>query len=181
MPTLIIADYAMEKARLVGRLAAQLSPRARQGLPPIRLLLLDRQADRLFEDAFLGSSQSEKGVIQAARYAKDKLALPDLVDSDVWALVEPCPWRDDAPAWMPPREFFSRLTEIDRDRRVLVAMILADMAAAAPPKPGSTRWRKSCASCSTVTGCIIGPDRSVRLASSRKAWRSRSGASRPTW
>ena len=128
-PTLIVADYVTKRVNEIRKLATRLG--RRDGLPPLRLLLLEREAGRLFENQFVGSDLSDRSVIEGARYQKPPLAIPELTKEQVWALVERCPWRSDA-ASVPidSVEFFERLRKMDRQRRPLVAMILADALAA---------------------------------------------------
>jgi hypothetical protein len=124
-PTLIVADYVMKRIEEIRKLAARLV--RRDGLPPLRLLLLEREAGNLFENQFLGSDQSDRGVIEQARYQPDPLSLSELTEDQVWELVEKCPWRPDAARVQLTRnEFFQRLGQLDSQRRPLVAMILAD-------------------------------------------------------
>ena len=143
-PTLIVADYVMKNIEQIRRLTERLA--RRQGLPPLRLLLLEREAGELFESQFLSSSQSERGVLEASRYVPpdppaqpsgDKpskasqvatsLRLTELTEDDLWSLVETCPWRaEPVPVPLSRTEFFHRLGQLDSQRRPLVAMILAD-------------------------------------------------------
>jgi hypothetical protein len=88
-PTLIVADYVMRRIKEIHTLAARFA--RRDGLPPLRLLLLGREAGTLFENRFLGSEQSDRGVIERARYKSPPLALGELAGDQIWALVEPCP------------------------------------------------------------------------------------------
>jgi hypothetical protein len=131
IPTLIVADYVMKRIEEIRKLAARLA--RRDGLPPLRLLLLEREVGRLFKNEFLGSDQSDRGVIEQARYQLDSLSLSELTEDEVWALVETCPWRPDA-AHVPltRNEFFQRLGQLDSQRRPLGAMILADALATSP-------------------------------------------------
>ena len=116
-PTLIIADYA------------QANPSGW----PVRLLLLERQVDEVFEKRFAGATTSEAGAVLPHRYAKAPLAMPELGEDDIWAMVRDCPWRDDGARLTIPRDaFFKRLAELDAERHALVAMILAEASAATP-------------------------------------------------
>jgi tetratricopeptide (TPR) repeat protein len=124
-PTLIVADYVMKRIDEIRKLAARLA--RRDGLPPLRLLLLEREPGKLFESQFLGSDTSNRGVIEQARYQPDPLSLSELTEDEIWSLVEACPWRSDATRVPLARnEFFQRLDQLDSQRRPLVAMILAD-------------------------------------------------------
>jgi hypothetical protein len=134
-PTLIVADYVMKRIEEIRKIAACLA--RREGLPPLRLLLLMREADKLFESQFLGSEQSDRGVIEQARYQRDPLSLSELTQDEVWGLVEACPWRtDSARVPLARNEFFERLDRLDSQRRPLIAMILADALAASPVGAG---------------------------------------------
>jgi tetratricopeptide (TPR) repeat protein len=136
-PTLIVADYVMKRIEEIRKLAVRLA--RRDGLPPLRLLLLEREAGELFENQFLGSDQSDRGEIVKARYQRDSLSLSKskLTEDEVWSLVEACPWRSDAARVPLPRnEFFQRLEELDSQRRPLVAMILADARATSATDAG---------------------------------------------
>ena len=124
-PTLIVADYVMKRIEDIRKLTTRLA--RRDGLPPLRLLLLERQAGKLFENQFLGSDHSDRSVIEQARHEATPLALPELTDDELWALVELVPWRTDLDRVPLTRmEFFRRLGQLDSQRRPLVAMILAD-------------------------------------------------------
>jgi len=131
--TLIVADYVMKRIDDLHVLAARLA--RRDGLPPLRLLLLEREASKLLENQFLGSDQSDRGVIEEARYRPVPLSLAELTDDQVWALVEACPWRTDAVRVPLTRiEFFQRLGRLDSQHRPLVAMILGDALATSPDR-----------------------------------------------
>ena len=145
-PTLIVADYVMKNIEQIRCLAERLA--RRRGLPPVRLLLLEREAGELFESQFLGSTLGERGVLEAARYVPpdpaatasgDKpdakrasavsksLRLTELTEDDIWSLVKACPWRTERVSVpIGPADFFRRLDRLDSQRRPLVAMILAD-------------------------------------------------------
>ena len=134
-PTLIIADYAAEQVDRVRALAVQLAQMADAERPVVRLLLLERQGDEGFWQRFLSSYGGEAGVLVARRHDKTPVALPELSEEDVWALVQPCPWRPDGHAvQINPADFFQHLERIDIQRRALVAMLLADAAAEAPDR-----------------------------------------------
>jgi tetratricopeptide (TPR) repeat protein len=125
VPTLIVADYVMKRIEEIRKLAARVA--RRDGLLPLRLLLLEREASTWFENQFLGTDQSDRGVIERARYQFESLSLSELTEDEVWSLVEACPWRlDSARVPLTRNEFFQRLSELDSQRRPLVAMILAD-------------------------------------------------------
>ncbi len=134
-PTLIVADYVMKRIEEIRTLSARLA--RREGLPPIRLFLLEREAGELFQNQFLGSDQSDRGVIERARFRLAPLAMSHLTNAQVWALVEACPWRSDrARVPLSRIEFFERLDKLDSQRRPLVAMILADALATSTDRPG---------------------------------------------
>ena len=71
-PTLIVADYVLKRTEEIRKLAARLA--RRDGLPPLRLLLLEREAGTLFENQFLGNDYSDRGVIEQARYQPEPLS-----------------------------------------------------------------------------------------------------------
>ena len=130
-PTLIVADYVMKRMDEIRKLAARLA--RRDGLPPIRLLLLERESGDLFETRFLGSDTSDRSVIESARFRPEPLAIERLSDEHLWDLVVSCPWRDDGAGLQLDRDaFFEHLSRMDRLRRPLVAMILADSLVANP-------------------------------------------------
>ncbi len=134
-PTLIVADYVLKEPRTteIRKLAARLARRT--DLAPVRLLLLEREGGESFRRGFLGSDQSDRAVIEAARYHSDSLTLPELSEDDIWSLVALCPWRADAKRLTILREMFlARLRSLDRQRRPLVAMILADALATTPER-----------------------------------------------
>jgi hypothetical protein len=124
-PTLIVADYVMTRVKEIRTLAARLA-RRRDGLPPLRLLMLEREAGEFFNQEFLGSTQFDRGVIERARHERSPLVLKELAHDQIWDLVEPCPWRPDARVNVARADFFDRLAELDSQRRPLIAMILAD-------------------------------------------------------
>jgi DNA polymerase III epsilon subunit-like protein len=133
--TLIVADYVTERRSEIRTLAARLGRRG--DLPPVRLLLLEREAGEEFERLFLGNDHTDRGVIEAAWYNREPLAVPELSEEEIWALVETCPWRDDgATPEIARDDFFDRLEGLDRQRRALVAMILADASAVASEDAG---------------------------------------------
>jgi hypothetical protein len=134
-PTLIVADYVMKRIEQIRELSARLA--RRDGLPPLRLLLLERVADKPFENQFLGSAHSDRAVIERARYQPEPLSLPGLTEDEVWSIVEACPWRSDAARVPHSRdEFFRRLSQLDSQRWPLVAMILADALASSRANAG---------------------------------------------
>ena len=138
-PTLIIADYASEQVARISALALRLHEQS-QASPsgwPVRLLLLERRADALFERRFTGATAGDSGAILAHRHAAAPLAVPELSDDDIWDMVQHCPWRGDGAHLTMPREaFFTRLAELDAERRALVAMILAEASVASPGGSG---------------------------------------------
>jgi hypothetical protein len=134
-PTLIVADYVMSRVEDIRRLTGRLA--RRNDLPPVRLLLLEREGGQFFDDVFLGPDQSDSSVIEGSRYQPPTLVLPELSEDDLWTLVRSCPWREDgkcARVWR--QDFFTRLDVLDRQRRALVAMVLADAYAADPNRTG---------------------------------------------
>ena len=134
-PTLIVADYVMKRIEVIRTLAARLA--RREGLPRLRLLLLEREAGKLFENRFFGSDQSNRGVIERALYNRCPLDLGELTYDQIWALVEPCPWRiDTAHVPVTRAEFFARFSKLDSQRRPLMAMILADALATSADRAG---------------------------------------------
>ncbi len=135
VPTLIVADYVLKHITDFRTLTSRLAWR-HDDLPPIRLLLLEREADERFDRQFLGSDQKDRGKIIGARHAAP-ISLTELTEADIWTLVEGCPWRSDGKrVALAQDEFFTRLGRLDKWRRVLVAMILADALAEAPERGG---------------------------------------------
>jgi hypothetical protein len=133
LPTFIVVDYVSKRASDVRTLMARLA--RRRDLPPVRLLLLEREREDLPGNDILGSSQSDRGEIEATSYARAPLVLPNLSADDLWSLVEQCPWRTDGERLKTPRdEFFARLDKLDSQRRALIAMILADALTMSPDR-----------------------------------------------
>ena len=82
-PTLIVADYAITQAKDIRKLATRL---ARRGdLPSVRLLLLEREVGSLFREVFLGPDQSDRGIIERAKYDALPLQVADLPGDDLWS------------------------------------------------------------------------------------------------
>ena len=117
----------------ISHLAERLHTQRRLYAYPVRLLLLERQADDLFEKRLVGTGAGRSGEVLACRFDPTPLVVPELDATAVWALVRDCPWRDvPTRLTVPPEVFFTRLTELDAERRPLVAMILAEAAVTAP-------------------------------------------------
>ncbi|MEJ0017131.1 MAG: hypothetical protein WDN25_11310 [Acetobacteraceae bacterium] len=133
-PTLIIADYASEQVERISALARQLHEQATDPAAPVRLLLLERQVDPVFESRFLGSRASDEGAVRGHRYADTPLAVPDLGEDALWDMVRDCPWLDGRQVALSREAFFARLGEVDAARRPLVAMILAEASSVAPER-----------------------------------------------
>ena len=72
-PALIVADYVTERQSEIRTLAARLG--RRRDLPPARLLLIERESGERFERPFLGTDMTDRGIIEASRYAGEPLAL----------------------------------------------------------------------------------------------------------
>lgn len=146
-PTLIIADYASEQIELVSALASRLAELPEDSAHTVRLLLLERQADPAFKARLLGSATSDGSRIWNKLYPfliggdersnrsfndlKDAaLKIPELSDDGLWSLVRDCPWRNEETHLLMEREeFFNRFNRLDKQRRALVAMLLADSSA----------------------------------------------------
>jgi hypothetical protein len=121
----------LDRADTIHMLVARLA--RRHDLPPIRLLLLERERGEQLDRQLLGTDLSDRGWVEGTRYAEAPLVVPNLSADDIWLLVEHCPWRTDGAQLKTPRdEFFGRLDRLDIQRRALVAMILADALAASP-------------------------------------------------
>ena len=132
-PVLIVADYVMPRLDTLRRLVNRLE--LRQGLPRLRLLLLEREAGALFDSQFLGSDTEIKATIIRSRHQPEPLALLGLSDNQLWSIVKSRAWRTDNANLPPlPTDFFQRLEQLDGGRagqiaiqhRPLVAMMLAD-------------------------------------------------------
>jgi hypothetical protein len=124
-PTLIVVDYLMQRADRIRGLISRLA-RIPRTTAPIRIILLEREAGEGFDREFLGSSQSDRGVLLSAQYAAP-FNLAELSREETWAVVEKCSWRADGKGVGVDLDAFSaRLRKFDRKRRPLVAMILAD-------------------------------------------------------
>jgi hypothetical protein len=125
IPTLIACDCAMERVDEIRHLMAHLV--YREGLPPVRLLLLEREADKLLENRLSDSDQTQAEIVGRARYLAEPLSLTGLTDDEIWNLVRAFPWRSNATYELLNRtDFFQRLGELDSQHRPLVAMILAE-------------------------------------------------------
>jgi DNA polymerase III epsilon subunit-like protein len=136
-PTLIVADYTLKRVAEVRKLAARLGRRSGAGLPPVRLLLVEREAGEAFKYAFYGSDQSDRSVILASRYAEEPISVCELSDDELWLFVRQCPWRQKRKRLGVDRtEFLKKFVKLDGQRRVLVAMILADAIAAGAERSG---------------------------------------------
>jgi hypothetical protein len=135
-PLLIIADYATEQVDRVRELARTLAGFG-ESVPAVRLLMLERAADEFFLRRFYEATGGEQGTLIAHRYRPHWLKLPGLSEDELWALVENCPWRA-SPAALPlaRRDFFARLQQVDKSRRALVAMLIADDAVTRNGAPG---------------------------------------------
>jgi hypothetical protein len=137
-PTLIVADYALKRRDAVRVLTERLARRANFLPQPVRLLLIEREGGESFNTQFLGGDS--QGVIKPRRYEDPtchaELALPPLDEDDLWALAEGGRWHaPPRPLSLPRAAFFQRLDGLDQERRPLVAMVLADAAAAEPGRP----------------------------------------------
>ena len=129
-PTLIVADYVLNELDAVRRLAARLASR-KDDVYPIRLLLLERVVDEAFIRQFCGTRDGDGLAIESRCYNPTPLALCELSDDDLWSLCETCSWRaDDAQVTLNQEPFIARLAVLDKQRRPLIAMILADAIAA---------------------------------------------------
>jgi len=138
-PTLIVVDYALERAAQIRGLMSRLARTWRSG-PPVRMILLEREADVSFEQEVLGNDLSDRGLILESRFAPRSLRLRRLSETQTWMLVAECPWRTDAKrVLVSAARFTARLRALDAERRPLIAMILADALAEASPSGWSAR------------------------------------------
>ena len=124
---LIIADYAGGKMDMVRSVALRLRRLCATTPVRLRLLLIERVADQVFWDRFFGTGHSDEGALKKTRHSKDAVAVPDLAEDALWALLRPRPWMEQpTPLRLDRATFFERLTKVDHQKRALVAMILAE-------------------------------------------------------
>lgn len=87
--TLLIADYVQEHARELGKWMESLAGQARS--LPIRLLLVEREADRAYQDSawtkHLYSDVHDKNKLKKTCYRKTFLSLPPLSDHDLLDII----------------------------------------------------------------------------------------------
>jgi len=124
-PTLLVVDYASAYAEQVGDLVRDLSRKRSVPNFPIRLLLIDRDANEWY-GRFLGKGNSEREAALACQYPRRNatpLCLGSLADDDLLAVVQS----------VNPNKFLhekkdallERLRKLDPERSVLFAAMLA--------------------------------------------------------
>ena len=119
--TLIVIDYVQRNADEVREGLLSLARHCRAGLS-VRVLLLERSFDKLERSRLFGSSRGE---LESVCYRTDSLPLRQLDEEDIWKIVQTF---FGAKAVLPdPEEFFAKLSNIDSERRMLVALILATL------------------------------------------------------
>lgn len=129
-PTLIIVDYPTRRANRVRLIAERLRSREGSLRHSVRMLLLEREVDRDFEQAFLLNAGKE--LLLGAAYRRtgggvDPLELGDLSADDIWTLVKDTAWRDIPRSLAVSKaDFLDRLYLLDEQARPLTAMLLAD-------------------------------------------------------
>ncbi|MGH7121060.1 MAG: hypothetical protein ACREFP_19075 [Acetobacteraceae bacterium] len=139
---LIIADYAGARMDDVRTLARRLTSMCADPVR-VRLLLIERHADEAFWQRFYGAGQDVRGQLEKPLHSKEPLSVPELSDSDGWTLVQQRAWMEPpSPLRLDRATFFRRLAHIDRDRRALVAMMLAEAEGGAPGSDLATLLRE---------------------------------------
>jgi putative lipoic acid-binding regulatory protein len=84
-PTLLISDYAFREPEVLRSVAKALAER--QDLDcPVRLLLLERQAEGPWMDTFLGTPDRHRHAIEQAQFEEQFLALPPMAPEELKAL-----------------------------------------------------------------------------------------------
>ena len=132
-PTLIVIDYVMSRAEAIGELCRTLYLRRNELVFPVRLLLLEREAQGDWLDRMHGGRGSDRAAIMAARHAEPR-ALKPLSPDDLWQTIAFI--LDDAGKPHPDKgSTLALLTHIDPEGRPLFAALLADaLAAGAMPQ-----------------------------------------------
>jgi hypothetical protein len=84
-PTLIVADYVVERAAVLGEVVRCLAQR-RDLAHPVRLLLLEREAAGQWLQAFMGADAPGQAITDAARH-QEPLTLAAPGDDALWGIV----------------------------------------------------------------------------------------------
>ena len=133
-PTLIVIDYVMSRADAIGQLCRTLYLRRKELVFPVRLLLLEREAQGEWFDRMHGGRGSDRATLLAARYAEPHILKP-LSPDDLWRTITSM--LDDAGRPHPDkRAALAQLTQMDPEGRPLFAVLLADAFAA-----GASPWQ----------------------------------------
>lgn len=135
-PTLLIVDYAAARAESLHQMVVSLyEPRNPLDFP-VRLLLLERDADGPWRQTFEGTGNDRHAIAQCRHL--EPLRLPGLEDNDLWQVVEHFCRKATRP---PPAraETLGMLKAIDPDCRPLFAHFLADAIAAGQSPRGWNR------------------------------------------
>jgi hypothetical protein len=129
-PTLIVIDYVMSRAKAIGAVCRTLYFRRKEFVFPVRLLLLERDAQGDWLSRMYGGRSSDRAAIMAARYAEPRVLKPLSLD-DLWQTI--AFMLDDAGKPHPNKEAtLALLKDIDPEGRPLFAALLADALAAGP-------------------------------------------------
>lgn len=133
-PTLIVVDYVGERPKYLGMVIRTLS--MRQDLAhPVRLLLLERDADGLWWHAFDASDAPGRNLMDQTRHA-DPLALTEPDEDALWAILSTM---SNGQA-KDRTDLLGQLKEIDPHCRPLFAAFLGDAIAGSGP---SRRWDRA--------------------------------------
>jgi tetratricopeptide (TPR) repeat protein len=133
-PTLIVIDYVMSRAEAIGQLCRTLYLRRKELTFPVRLLLLEREAQGDWLDRMHGGRGSDRATLLAARYAEPHILKP-LSPDDLWRTITSM--LDDASRPHPDkRATLALLSQMDPEGRPLFAALLADALAA-----GASPWQ----------------------------------------
>jgi hypothetical protein len=120
-PHLIVIDYVLANAELTRLLLSNCAPKIDRFDKNVRILLIERDDDA-FQQAQLLSGTDSKIEIEAARWHPQALALGELNADDIYGLVHPFLGQ----AQIDQAAFTLRHHEIDPERRVLTALMLAE-------------------------------------------------------
>ena len=137
-PTLLVVDYASqdnEKLRgIMTTLARRCAPAHPEPLQyPVRLLLLDRpRDDNWINTEIAKGSGADRTIIQATQYS-DEMKL--LAPPDVWTMMEDMFAQKKFSPGQSKLEILEILEKVDREKRPLYAMFLADALAEGRFKP----------------------------------------------
>ncbi|WP_460926085.1 hypothetical protein [Novispirillum itersonii] len=133
-PTLIVVDYVGERPKYLGMVIRTLAMR-KDLAHPVRLLLLERDADGLWRQAFDASDAPGRNLMDQTRHA-DPLALTRPDEDALWAILSTM---SNGQA-KDRTDLLGQLKEIDPHCRPLFAAFLGDALAGSGP---SRRWDRA--------------------------------------